>query len=652
MSNSSSNKYDGGPLDSLNDALINTWVRQLKAELPENVERSRQLSNLPTTDDTTSSSNRHKRRVLNGHYVLVEPTGLPQPKLVIVSKDVAQNLLGLTPAQIESEDFVQFVSGNVTLQESWATPYALSIMGERYTNNCPFGDGTGYGDGRAISIGEVSSNNTANNTSVQGYELQLKGAGKTPFHRGADGRAVLRSSVREFLACEAMHWLGVATTRALSLVVSQTETVQRPWYSDSVTLQIPNMDDPRLEQFPPAQRKAILRSMRNQKADPNVLVSEACAITCRVAPSFVRVGHIDLMARRAIKTKDAVTTTKYDTTSIHWQEYQDLIWHACYREFHKDAYAPFFPQHDIVSAANVLLEKSMFKIATMVGNWVRVGFVQGNFNADNCLIGGYTMDYGPFGFVEEYSPVYAKWTGSGQHYGFLNQPIAGLANFNTLVVSVAPLLATLQEKDESVIVESWMTRAKTVFQRTADETFRIKMGFTKEQHTADNLWKELEPLLRGSRVDWTLFWRQLTYLMRDFPDLTSDDYDGMFSLLEAREKGSNFYNFGPFYEDFSWDLRKMWVDWIRLWREACASTGDGSITFYERMRQVNPKYVLREWALADAYKAAAKGNYAVIKALHELCQHPYDEGNAEQAKKYYRRTPEKAQFSGGTAFMS
>ena len=90
-------------------------------------------------------------------------------------------------------------------------------MGTRYTNNCPYGTGNGYGDGRAISIGEM-----------HGYELQLKGAGTTPFHRGADGRAVLRSSIREFLASEAMHYLGVSTTRALSLVVSRDETVMRP----------------------------------------------------------------------------------------------------------------------------------------------------------------------------------------------------------------------------------------------------------------------------------------------------------------------------------------------------------------------------------------------------------------------------------------
>ena len=154
---------------------------------------------------------------------------------------MAHNVLKLTKEQVESPEFVhQLVSGNLILGETWATPYALSIMGKRYTSNCPFGTGNGYGDGRAISIAEFA-----------GHELQLKGAGKTPFARGADGRAVLRSSIREFLASEAMHYLGVGTTRALSLVKSSgQDTVMRPWYSPDAKLKLPDMDDPRLTPSP------------------------------------------------------------------------------------------------------------------------------------------------------------------------------------------------------------------------------------------------------------------------------------------------------------------------------------------------------------------------------------------------------------------
>lgn len=164
------------PLASLK--LDNSWPRELSPETPENLKKSREMERLLEDDD-----NRKKRPVFNGHFVLVPPTGIQNPERVLVSEDVATNVLKLSKDQVESEDFLQFVSGNLILEETWATPYALSIMGTRYTNNCPYGTGNGYGDGRAVSIAEFN-----------GYELQLKGGGKTPFHRGADGRAVLRSS--------------------------------------------------------------------------------------------------------------------------------------------------------------------------------------------------------------------------------------------------------------------------------------------------------------------------------------------------------------------------------------------------------------------------------------------------------------------------
>lgn len=231
-------------------------------------------------------------------------------------------------------------------------------------------------------------------------ELQLKGSGKTPFHRGADGRAVLRSSIREFLASEAMHWLGIDTTRALSLVKSEVETVQRPWYTDDTYLRLPKEDDPRLAEYSPEQRRQILQQLRNQKADPNIMIAEPCAITCRVSPSFLRVGHIDLFARRVEEASSVKGSSSsngsskkanlYDTSTLQWKELEEIIWHACYREYKETAYDPFYEQKDLASAATVLLNESAERLAKMVAGWVRVGFTQGNFNADNCLVGGRT----------------------------------------------------------------------------------------------------------------------------------------------------------------------------------------------------------------------------------------------------------------------
>jgi uncharacterized protein YdiU (UPF0061 family) len=614
----------------------NSWPRLLSPETPENLQKSRQAERLSPDDD-----NRSKRPVFNGHYVLVKPTGLRDPELILWSKDVAHNVLKLTKEQVESPDFVQLVSGNLILGETWATPYALSIMGQRYTSNCPFGTGNGYGDGRAISIAEFA-----------GHELQLKGAGKTPFARGADGRAVLRSSIREFLASEAMHFLGVGTTRALSLVKSAgQDTVMRPWYSPDAKLKLPEMDDPRLANYAPEERKKIIAQLRNtQKADPNMMIKESCAMTCRVASSFTRIGHLDLFGKRAEKASmvnAAKTDKRFDTSTNEWKELEELIWHACFREFKEEAYDPFIESKDLAGAATKLLELSADKISIMVANWLRVGFAQGNFNADNCLVSGKTMDYGPFGWIEEYSPLFAKWTGSGEHFGFLNQPSAGFTNYQVLVESVVPVIAAakgMESPDE--LMDAFMSKAQDIFSTSVDEVFRLKLGLTKDADAADDLWESLKPLMQNSRVDWTLFWRQLSYVVREYPELESSDYDEMLTLLQGEGETS------PFYEPLTPELRREWLEWLETWRNTLHASRLKGPDVYEQMRTVNPKFVLREWMLVDAYTSAADQDHAILNELHELIQHPYDEGSSSQVSEYYRRAPAAALATGGTAFMS
>ena len=637
-----------------NIELDNSWIAQLSPETPENLQKSRERERLPDFDD-----NRHRRPVYNGHYVLVKPTGLQEPKLVLLSEQVAQDLLhlagqdvGVTLQQLqESADFVDYVSGNTLLRpdSSWATPYALSIMGTRYTNNCPYGTGDGYGDGRAVAIGEFG-----------GYELQLKGAGKTPFCRGADGRAVLRSSIREFLASEAMAHLGVPTTRALSLVVSQQNTVQRPWYSEGTQLRLPTMDDPRLASYSDEQKQQIMMRLRNEKADPNIMVEEPCAITCRVSKSFVRIGHVDLFARRAERTSmanAAKTNLRYDTSTTQWKELEQMVWHACFREYKATAYDPHVESNNLAQAATVLLEESAVKLSAMVGHWLRVGFAQGNFNADNCLVGGYTMDYGPFGFMDEYNPLFAKWTGSGQHFGFLNQPGAGFANYNVLVESVVPVIAAAHQGDSldqddpaPALVKKFMTRAKELFEGAVDETFRIKMGFGKNDEVADTLWQTLEMLLRQTRADWTVFWRRLSMVAAEHPDYESTDYESMLQTLVGKDDESSPQS--PFYEPLSSSHREQYLAFLQEWRQMLLAVSDNKDEIAQQMRMANPKYVLREWMLVNAYNDAANGDMAELERLFEVIKNPYDEGTAQQDEDYFRRAPTDALTKGGTAFMS
>ena len=188
------------------------------------------LDSLQADPQASGDGQDHRpRQVFSGHYVPVMPTPLPEPHLVAYSKALFQEL-GLSEDLAQDDQFSRLFSGDISVAREpmrpfgWATGYALSIYGTEYTQQCPFGTGNGYGDGRAISVFEGLFNGRR-------WELQLKGGGPTPYCRGADGRAVLRSSVREFLAQEFMHALGVPTSRSLTLYVSRCETVRRPWYA-------------------------------------------------------------------------------------------------------------------------------------------------------------------------------------------------------------------------------------------------------------------------------------------------------------------------------------------------------------------------------------------------------------------------------------
>lgn len=268
------------------------------------------------------------------------------------------------------------------------------------------------------------------------------------------------------------------------------------------------------------------------------------------------------------------------------------------------------------------------------------------------------MDYGPFGFMDEYNPLFAKWTGSGEHFGFLNQPTAGLVNYMVLVESA---LQVLRREDESVdarldeMQKSFIGRAKDTFKEEIDAVWNVKMGFGPESSKGPQLWDSLEPLLRETRADWTLFWRQLSYVARDFDDLESTDYDQMTQTLI----GQNQYSLSsPFHAPLGPEQKKAVTDWITSWRDALrdddktSSSSSSSMTPAERMMTNNPKYTLREWILVEAYTEAAKGNYGVIHELNELIRNPYDEGSDVQHEKYYRRAKEEDLTKGGTAFMS
>lgn len=266
---------------------------------------------------------------------------------------------------------------------------------------------------------------------------------------------------------------------------------------------------------------------------------------------------------------------------------------------------------------------------------------------------GNTMDYGPFGFLEEYDPLFAKWTGSGQHFGFLNQVSAAYANYQVLVESVVPVIAEKTGGDPEKVQAKFLEPAAELFQDTTDKVFRQKLGFSEEFEPADAIWKALETLMRKARVDWTILFRELSYLVRDNDEIVSAfvEIDPDYLLLkwigdDSVREGSSFL-----YEELSTEQKSEWSAWLKQWQGALAGH-DRPQKIIDRMLNVNPKFVLREWMLVKAYQDAANGDEAELLALHSLIQLPYDEASDEEIQRYYRRAPDAALTAGGTAFMS
>lgn len=548
---------------------------------------------------------------MSGHFVLVKPTPLPRPSLVLASEDMCRTLQ-LDHEACSSDDFVRLFSGGSVSERipgfdvTWATPYALSIYGQEVQPNGAGAHGYGYGDGRAISIGEVALSAT------ERYELQLKGAGRTPFCRGADGRAVLRSSAREFLASEAMHALGVPTTRALALVVSGSESVLRPWYAN-------------------ASAAIALGAHAGERHGGDVTRRERCAITTRVARSFVRVGQLELYARRA-RTGDAHAAA----------ELEALVRHVLARE-----YARVAETHagDLRAQILGMAAEATRRFATLAAEWIRVGYTQSNFNADNCLVGGATVDYGPFGFVEAYEPGWVMWIGGGEHFSFGNQPRAAGENLKMLLRSLEPLL------EEGADVAQLRALASEVYPRESrsalGRVYARKLGLRAEHaevghalFEGTHTFEGASALLRKAPTDWTLFWRQLA----EVPAAAEQGEDVWMRLLAP-----------AFYEPPAERVVKGWRAWLRRWldelrRTSAAHAFDG-VDVGDAMRSVSPKYVPREWMLVAAYTDAERGEYGTLREMHELLRRPYDEQPA-MAGKFYRRRPAGAELQGGVGFMS
>ncbi|MDB9527195.1 protein adenylyltransferase SelO family protein [Oscillatoria sp. CS-180] len=548
------------------------------------------MDTLNADPDATEEGNDHRaRQVFSGHFVPVTPTPLAKPEYVAHSSTFFKEL-GLSDELALDEKFRQVFSGDLSAapepmrQVGWATGYALSIYGTEYIQNCPFGTGNGYGDGRAISVFEGIING-------QRWEMQLKGGGPTPYCRGADGRAVLRSSVREFLAQDYMNALGVPTSRSLTLYVSKSETVTRPWYSqDSCSL------------------------------EPDVLVDDPVAISTRVAPSFLRVGQLELFARRV----GAAPPTE-DRSNAHPKASEELsmiVSHLIEREYRSD----IDPNLGFTDQLVELAKHFRQRLTSLVANWLRVGYCQGNFNSDNCAAGGFTLDYGPFGFCEIFDPWFQPWTGGGTHFAFINQPKAAEANYYMFWKAVRPLLA-----DDAEALEQFDQVGRgfaEAMQKQIQNMWADKLGLTEFN---PELFKQLMQLMTHSDVDYTIFFRELSHIPDD---------------VSALKKS--------FYGKTSQHFEDQWQAWLNSWR-GLINDGPVEISLAEistKMKQTNPKYTWREWLIVPAYQQAMQGDYRLVKELQAVFSQPYDEQSQAVEDKYYRLRPSAFSDVGGVSHYS
>jgi len=493
------------------------------------------------------------RQVSGALFSQVEPTPVRAPRLVAHSREVA-GLLGFDEEDIASPAFARVFGGNSLLEGM--QPYAANYGGHQ------FGNWAGQlGDGRAITLGE------AINAQGERWELQLKGAGPTPYSRHADGRAVLRSSVREFLCSEAMHHLGVPTTRALCLVATG-EQVERDMFYDG---------HPRME--------------------PG-------AVVCRVAPSFIRFGNFELPASR----EEIVVLEK-------------LVEFCIDRDF---------PE---LSGGNTADRRARWfaavaeSTALMVAHWLRVGFVHGVMNTDNMSILGLTIDYGPYGWIDDYDPDWTPNTTDRdrRRYRFGQQPQVAFWNLTRLAGAIAPLFASVEALQEG------LEKFAEAYARHDRAFGAAKLGLRDFDGEDAALVQEMHALMQAAEVDMTLWHRGLADLDLQQPRLTM--------LREA------FYDHDKLHAQHA-----PLEAWLARYAERARRDGLAPGERRAAMNAVNPRFVLRNYLAQQAIDRAEAGDEAGIGELLEVLRRPYDEQAGREA--FAAKRPDWARDRPGCSMLS
>ncbi|MGB1698363.1 MAG: protein adenylyltransferase SelO family protein, partial [Nannocystaceae bacterium] len=393
---------------------------------------------------------------------------------------------------------------------------------------------------------------------------------------------VLRSSLREFVCSEAMHHLGVPTTRALSLALTGDEVIRDMMYDG------------------------------NPRAEPG-------AVVCRAAPSFLRFGSLEIHAARG------------DTGTLKLLADHIIRTHAPELDAENpEVYAQWF--HEVCRAT-----------AHMICQWMRVGFVHGVMNTDNMSVHGLTIDYGPYGWIDNYDP---RWTpnttdAAQRRYRFEAQPSVAAWNLGCLASAILPLVSEKAPLEEG-LEEYWKTLEAATF-----DAYAAKLGLPslqdarlcdeKSRSEAASLIHDLGDLLAAMPTDMTIFFRQLAQVP------TNADASATELLAPIREA---YYEVDGLTEAHE----RRTVEWLRDLARRARDEAASSDARADAMRGANPKYVPRNYLAQLAIEDAERGDLTKLHALVEALQHPYDEQPEHDALA--RRRPDWATHKPGCSMLS
>lgn len=446
-------------------------------------------------------------------YACVRTTPLQQPAEMIHFNRHAAELIDLEVAQHHPDEITAIFSGNQPMQG--AVNLAMRYAGHQFGHFVPQ-----LGDGRAIMLGETT------NSRGEKWEIQLKGSGMTPFSRMGDGRAVLRSTIREYLCSEAMHGLGIATTRALCITGSEDKV-----YREQI---------------------------------------ETAAVLTRLAPSHVRFGSLEYFYYRN-KHEQLKQLIDY-VISQHYPELADT-------------------QNPILELLNEVIKRT----ARLIAQWQSVGFCHGVMNTDNMSILGLTLDYGPYGFLDGYNPRHiCNHSDTHGRYAYDQQPDIALWNLACLAQTLLPFITEEQAKD--ALTQYW-----SLYKSEYHQIMAAKLGFEQADETTSHLTDQLLKQMQISQTDFT-------HLFRSLCDVERDSDEAVSALRDM------------FFERDEFD------HWLTDYRAALKQHASADAERQSRMKQVNPKYVLRNYLAQTAIeKATQEKDYNEVDTLMQILHNPFDE---------------------------